>query len=297
MRAKRGVTLVELLIAITIFAIVMAIVTVGISSMLRTQGVNEAATSAQSKLRRVTEVFTQELRSAVLGGITNTPYQPGDQAISFMLLSGGAGYQVLPHGGFANRDFVEIVANEDAPADVGLAGGQVLLVNSNGAGVLFDVTTVTQAGGTGSGSAEFTINHPSCTNTIGYAGGTLLFQVQTLGFRYDTASGTLFQQLGNAGEVPVAFDLDTFRLDYVYTRDSDGQPVVRSSPRTDAHDAPLRETSIGGEPVTLARVQMVVGSDVARGGGATVNRTYSGLVDLPRTTSVTIKKVKACNAP
>ncbi len=295
MRSRQGITLLELIIAIAIFSVVMVLVTVGITSVLRSQGVNEAATSSQAKLRRVTEVFTQELRSAVLGGVTNQPYQPDDTTISFMLLSGGAGYQVVQTSGFASQYSTHVVASVNDPADLGLAGGQALLVNTNQVGVIVDVTSVTQVGGTGSGGVEFVVNHPACQNTIGFNTDTLLFQVQTLGFQYDPDTKTLYQKAGGGARLPVAFDLDTFRLDYVYTKDSDGTPVVRSAPKTDGSNAPLKESTIGGDDVTLSRIQLVVGADVPSGGGRTVNRTYSGLVELPDNQNFTIKKVKTCN--
>lgn len=281
-----------MLVALAIFSIVMSIVTVGISSVLKTQGVSEATTSSQAKLRRVTEVFTQELRSAVLGGITNEPYAPDAQKISFMLLAGGAGYQVIKDGGFKNKTTTRIIAPVDDAADTGLSGGQVLLVNPNGVGVILDVDSVTAVSG-GSG-IEYDVLHSTCTNSIGFGEGMLLFQVQTLGFSYDADERTLYETTGNGSQVAVAFDIDDFRLDYVYTK-GDGTPVVWDAPKTDGSGAPLRETKIGGDPVTLSRIQMVIGTD-AVGATGNASRTYSGIVELPRNQNYIIKKVRACTS-
>jgi len=284
-----GVTLVEMLIALVILVAVMSIVTVGLSSVLRTQATNEAGTSAQAKLRRVTEVFTQELRSAVLGGITNQPYAPDSETISFMLLDGGAGYEVQRASStFAAETFTRIVAPVANAAETGLVGGQALLVNTNGQAVVFGVDSVSQQGG--SGSVRFNVQHSTCPNTIGFTPGMLLFQVQTLGFRYDASERILYERIGANAAVPVAFDIDQFSLDYVYT-EADGTPVIRSQPVVDGQGAPLREATIGGVPVTLSRIQMVIGMN---SGGSV--RTYSGIVELPTNQNYIIKRVRPCGS-
>src|SRR5690606_5790547 len=130
-RASRttGMTLIETLVALFVSGIVATIATTGVVNVLRVQAVNEAATSAPAKLRRVTEVLTQELRSAVLGGVTNAPYASNNTQISFLLLDGGAGYQVLPHDSGKNSSFVE-AANVDISSGNSLAEVRADLLDS-----------------------------------------------------------------------------------------------------------------------------------------------------------------------
>src|SRR5690625_4055340 len=106
-RYSRGVTLVEVLVALAVFGVVMAIAYAAINGSLRIQSDQEAATTTQGKLRRIVEVMTQDLRSAVFGSITNEPYVSGNNQVSFMMLTGGAGYTAMPRSGVGAIDFAD----------------------------------------------------------------------------------------------------------------------------------------------------------------------------------------------
>src|SRR5690554_5781419 len=92
----RGMTLVELLVALAVFSIVLVIAYAAINGSLRIQSDQEAATTTQGKLRRIIEVVSQDLRSSVFGSITDAPYSSNQNQVSFMMLTGGAGYTVVP---------------------------------------------------------------------------------------------------------------------------------------------------------------------------------------------------------
>src|SRR5690554_4980633 len=170
MRRDNGLTLLEILIALVVFGVVAAVATSGVINVLRLQATNEAASSAQAKLRRITEVFTQELRSAVLGGVTNAPYVSGANQISFLLLDGGAGYHVLPHdsgnnNSFKNANNVSIATGgKQAEVRADILDSEVLMVNNNGDAVIMTVTGVNKVGG--ASSTKFALTHPACANTI-----------------------------------------------------------------------------------------------------------------------------------
>src|SRR5690625_3286969 len=89
---QRGVTLVEILGALAVFSVVMAIAYGAINGSLRVQADQEAATTTQGKLRRIVEVITQDLRGAVFGSITTQPYASDNSQASLQILTGGAGY-------------------------------------------------------------------------------------------------------------------------------------------------------------------------------------------------------------
>jgi len=71
MTKNRGFTLIETLIALAIFMILIGMVFQTTTRYLQVRAEQDAATTAQAKLRRIVEVFTQDLRSAVLGAITD----------------------------------------------------------------------------------------------------------------------------------------------------------------------------------------------------------------------------------
>lgn len=291
-----GLTLIETLVALFVFGVVATIATTGVVNVLRVQATNEAATSAQAKLRRVTEVFTQELRSAVLGGVTNAPYTSNDTQISFLLLDGGAGYQVLPHDSGNNDSFVTAqtvdIASGNGLTQVrdDLLDSEVLMINANGDAVLLYITNVSRSGGPS--STKFNLVHPACSNTIDFTRNTLIMSVKSLGLSFDAASGDLFQRVGNGAPVPLAFDLEDLALEYVY-QEADGTPHRLDMPLLEG-GAPARDSTIGGVAVTLARVQMTVAAVEPGSGGNEIGRSYSGQVEMSSNPSFQINRVVPC---
>ena len=219
---------------------------------LRMQNLSEASSSAQAKLRRVGEVFTQELRSAVLGGISNNPYTSDGDSVAFALLDGGPGYQVLPHdsgnnNSFKNASNVQILAPVASATDLLLAGGQAMMVNADGEAIIFDVNNVTAVAG---GNYEFNVVHPGCANTIDYTANTLLFKVATLGYDFDAVSGNLNVTEGSAAEGSFAFGLDSVVFSYIYALD-DGTTSAQATPLTDAGGLPVRTFTFGQREQTF----------------------------------------------
>ncbi len=296
MKKVSGFSLLELLVALAILTIILGITYTAITEGLRVQSSQEAATSSQARLRRVTEVFTQELRSAVLGAISNTPYPSSETSVSFTLLDGGAGYQVLPHdsgnNSFMSANNVQIIAPVSSESELDLEGNQALMVNASGQAVIFSVGTVSRRGG--SGSIEWNVLHPSCANTIPYTPNTLLFKVKNIGLEYDAASKTLYQHEGGSGPLPLAFDLSGLHIDYVY-QESDGTPHVYSAPRLDADGNPVRQDALpDGTQIQLARLQIAVNSE-ARALTGLVKRSYLSQVELSSNPSFQIQAVTTCN--
>lgn len=274
-KKRQGFTMLELLIAMGIFGIVIALASGAIVQYLRVQSDQEAITSAQAKLRRVSELVSQELRSAVFGGISNTPYTANDEAISFMLLDGGAGYPVLPQDSGKNASFVaaaNLSVNSSAPdsSSLGIAkGDQLLLLNGDSPrqALLFNAGNVVKNGG-----SEWRIVHPGCGNTVDYTDGdTLLFKVRQFGLRYDATNKELKATDGNTAEQTLAFNITDFRIDYVY-------------------GGVVSKTYTG--PTNLDRLQVVVSTE-EQSRGKPIERTYSSFIELP-TTTMQIGEPKLC---
>lgn len=287
-RLQQGVTLVEMLVALAIFGIVMAIAYAAINGSLQIQSDQEAATTTQGKLRRVVEVLTQDLRSAVFGSITNDPYVSDNSQVSFMMLTGGAGYTVLAPGSYhgfpADREFRVQIADGSA-----LVGRDVVMINSTtGEGVVRPITRARSDG------ANVWVLESSCRNTLEYdLNNMLIFEVATIGMRFDAESNRIMITEGGAPEASFAFDISDFRIEYVYGSGADA-PVTRTTPVLGDGGVPVRTYVDDGDLYTLQRVQFVVGAD-AESRGRAVPHAYTGQVDLSRTEHFTVEEILPCD--
>lgn len=287
---NQGFTLIEILVAMAIFGIVLTIAYAGISGALRVQADQEVITSAQARLRRVVEVITQDIRSAVFGSVTATPYASTDSSISFMLLSGAAGFPVEDTATFRN-DYSAVIAGRAAEANL-LNGQQVVMVNSNGHGVVYTVNGVTDLS-----NNRFRLNHGGCRNTIDWVGGVQLFEISKLGLRYDAADRTIYQSTGANDEQPLAFNVDDLRLEYTYhtgAASASNPTIVRNAPFLSGGVPTRKYVDGSGFTYILDRVQMVI-SSVENVRGRDIERTYSGYVDLSSNAHFTLMEVLPCS--
>lgn len=272
-RRVRGMTLLEMLIALVILSVVLLITTTTIVMGLRVNRVQEDATSSQAKLRRIVEVQTQELRGAVMGAISDYPVTSGPRAVSFGLLAGDGGLEVEDRPGVswgtANNTFVY---SSDPSVLDDFVGGPALMVNGNGESLLIPMIT-------GAPAAD-RLNHNGCKISIPYTQNTRLFRVSALGMRYDPDDRTLYQvelapDTGEIVEIPVAFDLTDTSFRYEYQSPSSVQ--ILDSPRRDASGRPQIEYDDGGETYELARLQLVLATEAGEGRGV---REYVSYVEM-----------------
>jgi len=283
LRSARGITLVELLVALFVFAIVAALASSGIVQALRVQSLNEANTSLQGKLRRITEVISQDLRSSLLGVVVDTPYASGSGQVSFTLAVGGQGFEVRRIPGdppFPTANGVRVFA--DAPPAA--AGQRILLVNGAGLGVTAPIGSVTSAG-----NDRYDIRYSSgCTNAIGFTQPLRAFIVDVVGYQLD--GGDLMRQTaGEAAEV-VAFDLQSFEVEYGYRDQDGGALVMLAAPRSSGGGPPLR---IDGTDV-LESVRVRLTAQQPLFGNRMAERTYVAQIALPPTGSVNVRSVVSC---
>lgn len=284
-RRRQGFTIIEILIALAIFGILIAIASGAIVQYLRIQSDQEAVTSAQARLRRVTELISQEMRGAVFGSIiaddVDNNYDSDADSISFLLLDGGAGYPVLPHDSGNNNSFkpaanLEISSSSPDTASLGIAtGDELLMVNANGEALLFVAGNVTK-----NGSADWRIVHPSCSNSIDYTPNTLLFKVRTFAVRHDLASKTLFAR-ENGLEQALAWNISEFKIDYVY------ENAGAVSTETDYTARALPSGA------TLQRLQIVASTEeLSR--GKEIERTYSSQIEIADSNQINIGGLTVC---
>lgn len=281
-RRERGITLVELLIALAVFGIIAALASAGIAQVLRVQSLNEANASLQGKLRRITEVVSQDLRSALLGVVVNAPYASDGDQVSFALAVGGQGFEVRRIPGdppFPSANGIQVFA--DAPPAA--IGQSVMILNAAGEGSVARIASVTNAG-----SNRYDIRLiGGCTNQITFTQPMRAFLVDVIGYRLD--GGDLVRQRVGAAEEVVAFDIDGFELNYAY-RDDDNSMTVLDAPRSDASGTPLR---VDGTEV-LESLRVRVRAEQPMIGNRMVERTYVAQVALPPVGSVNLRSVVTC---
>jgi len=277
-RKVAGLSLVEVLVALAIFSIVMAIAYGAILNGLNTHSNQEATVSAQAKLRRVIEVISQDVRSAVFGSIIDSPYTSGENEVSFLLLTGGAGFALAPYG--LNTTQVDVISSTVGPR----TGSQVVIVNQQGRAVLTRVTGVSSL----SGRQRLSL---SCSVPVAHTTNTLLFEVTSLGISYDEGSQELSIRMGRGAEAPFAFDISDFRVEYVYTADGE-------APRT--FDGPVRTAGVpertffsGTTEFTLSSLQFAIGTEATTRSG-TRQHSYSAQVNLLSSQDFMLRELTSC---
>lgn len=276
---RAGLSLIEVLIALAILGLVMALAYGAIIGSVGTQARQEASVTAQAKLRRIVEVLSQDVRSAVFGSLLDQPYFTDGGQVSFMLLTGGAGYALDKYP--LNQPSVTVIGGTVA----NLTGRSVLVVNQQGKGQLLRVTGVS----TGAGKRTLTFN---CSVNVAHTANTLLFEVDTLGISYDEAADLISVRMdSSAEEAPLAFDISEFRIEYVYTADG-RDPIVRSTPNR-VSGAISQNLQISGVTYNLKRLQLVIGTD-ARSREGTRRFMNTAQIDIAAGGDYALKELSSC---
>src|SRR5690606_36065657 len=170
---QHGMTMVEMLIAMAILGIVLLVTSSAIIQALQVNRLAEDATNTKSKLRRITEVISQELRSAVLGGLTNYPVNTSGSSISFALLSGDGGLPVFESPGQSwHTSVVTYVYASDDQARQDLVGAPAVIINGLGEAVVID--QITGAPG------HDMVQHVNCQIPIDYTPNTRIYSASAL---------------------------------------------------------------------------------------------------------------------
>jgi prepilin-type N-terminal cleavage/methylation domain-containing protein len=277
MRHTRGVSLIEMIISMAIFAVVGFMTVMIVTGALGYNARQQATVAAQGKLRRVVEVVGQEFRSSVFGGISNQPYNSNAGQVSFYLLDQGAGYTLVPDVNFNTASSFKILSENEPNLS------EIILVDPGDANAtpkrlpsakIFPVTSVVN-----SGVDTWTINHPGCSNGLAHNYYLQAFGVRSVGFKLDNANKILVLN-ENGQDYPMAFDITKFELAYVYTK-PDGSQERKTTPYIDPITnlpAKVYKQPVTNDRHTLSELQFTL-STVEKGKGDVV-RTYTGQIPL-----------------
>ncbi len=281
-RGAQGITLVELLVALFVFAIVAALASSGIVQSLRVQSVNEANTSLQGKLRRITEVISQDLRSTVLGAVVDTPFASASDQVSFTLAVGGQGFEarrIATDNVWPGASSLRVFADAQPVA----TGDRILIVNGSGLGTTVPVGSVQ----TLSNNRYDVSVGAACTIGISFVHPVRMFVVDAVGYRL-LANGDLVRQAAGADPEALAFDLSGFEVQYGY-REQGGGLTMLPAPRSDG-GPPLR---VDGDEL-LESLRVRVSAEQTIFGNRTVERSYVTQIALPPPGSVNLRSVVSC---
>ncbi len=295
-RRLLGLSMIEMLIALAIFATVFALSSKGIITGIQGQALQDDIASTQSRLRRVSEVITQQLRGTVFGSISSLPYLPGENDISFAVLDGSGGFQVLPDTSDPNVvkiSNINILASSVTnAASLGLTNQQALIINDPGILIGFTVNNVQSAGGT----YQLKVSNASCSQTLTHSDNTLLFKGNLVGLHFDKDKKILYRKVGANEPAPLAYNISDFKIRYIY-KSATGDSITRTTPYFINGQAVNQGIADGSEK-TLFRIEVFLSAeqDTAQG---KLTRSYSSQIDLADSSKSTrirrISGVSVCN--
>lgn len=291
-RKIKGFTLLEMLISLSILSIVLMLASKGIITVLRMHRTQEAVTLTQTKLRLVSEVLSQEIRGAILGGLADSPYPASETSLSFALIDGGVGYPVTA----LSNNKVSIVASS-LPPSVLKRNDSIMVTNSDGDAFIARVGNI-------NGNGQFDISFNNCATGVAFTSNSLLYKIKSIGFNYNPITETLNYRISGSPQQPVAHGIKDFKLLYIYEKD-DGSIVTQTSPIMVA-GIPQKFGTIGGQSVNLVRLGLDITAEAKDAAEHTISRSYTsqiGLVDatvgagrnVESEQFVKVKGIKVCN--
>lgn len=281
--SQLGISIIELLIAISIFSLVFALSSKAIITGIQGHQLNDDVSSVQGRLQRISEVMNQQLRGTVFGSISSAPFEPNNQQVSFAILDGSGGFQVLPDANnpaIARISSLRILANNvNNAATLALDQKRAMIVNDDGALISFTVNNVQPNGN----NFQLQVNNQACANAIPYSNNTLMFRGSLVGFEYNPVDKIIYRQIDQAKSA-LAFNISDFKVSYLYRDNAGGAITKRNSPFI-INDANNQSQALNqglnalGQVVTLVALELEISAEQKTRGG-TIRRTHVSQVDL-----------------
>ena len=265
MRQNKGFTLIEMLITMGILLTVLTLASQGIVTIMKINQTQNAAAAAQAKLRSTSEAIELYIRGSTLGGLSAVPYAPSQSSISFASLTGSSGLQMTA----ASNTKATVLSSDLANTD--FENGQALLVSGDGDAVAVKNVTVSAAS-----SGRYDVNYDTCNNAaFANINNAKLHSATLHGFRYDAAAQELYYQSQTGAEVPVAFNISKFELEYIYMATNGGNArEILSTPEM-VNGVPQKEK--GNKTLRAVNILLEASFEVS---GKTITRNHSSLAYL-----------------
>ncbi|WP_457637414.1 PulJ/GspJ family protein [Oceanithermus sp.] len=281
---KKGFTLIETLLALAIFLVLFGMIFRVTVNYMQVRANQDATTTTQAKLRRIVEVFSQDIRSSVLGAITDNPYVSDNHNVSFAMLGGGA-YHTLP---FNSADYYTDISSLSSTPFI--ASGYALLVNNTGSAVVFRISSVEDKG-----AGVWRLHHNSCQNTIAYTQNSLAFPVRIIGIKYNQTQKELISNNGSS-IIPYAFNITNFQIDYIYYDNNNNTTVINPTGYNPPDRPPYKQFGgTNGNRYMLKRLRLTLETNEIGAKGKTITRQLVSNVDLTSNATYDIKEVVPCN--
>lgn len=284
MQKSSGFTLLELIMALAVFTVVMALSQGATVQGVQFQRAHEINSNVQNRVRRITEVLSQDIRTSALGMVIASPYGSTSTSISYAQLSGGADYPVTAVSGTKFR-----IVSATSPTEIN-NNDYLVLIDKRQSGV----AVVSRVASTGAPTLISTNTYEittTCTN-LASSGFTLspdtaMFLVNLQGYSFDSTNRKLvYMQKGDAAATDVAYSIDDFRADYIYTSSVNntitGTDLRNPSGYMSSGQVLDSFSTTSGSTTTvyiLNRIQITITSSETAG-GRTVRNTNNAHIDL-----------------
>lgn len=211
-----GFTLVELLLAMAILTVALALVFIVLNQGVDMQQRTERDVSLDTSLRRVSQIVAQDIRNSPYGVLTSVPYPSTATSFSVFKATDSAVQAVVgPTTNFRNSTAVSILTPNgfNWPSNTSF-----LLINPAQAN-----TTLLKTSAAVTGSGTVNLPHGTQINTVCQTANSIVQRGIPIGVQYNAAQRILYRQVQrpDATEtVPLAYGMTAFIVTYIGTNGS-----------------------------------------------------------------------------
>lgn len=266
-----GFTLLEILVAMAILSILFTIILLTTFQGARVQSSTERRVGLDSSLRRTTQIITQDLRNAVYGMLTSTPYASDVDSFSVTQAADTASQSVAgPPVAFQSSSSLSVLAQAGFSWPTST---YFILVNP---ALAQPNATIFSTNSPSVGAGLVVLNHVGA-NTICYSTSNLVQKVNLIGYELNPSQKILYRRVVNefGNDVsPVAFGVSGFSIAYIAANGT-------------------TYTSLSAIPSSSQLVRLTVNITMERPNGLGVeSRSLNSTVEVPKIFTLSSNPVK-----